>query len=119
MVAYFTFEVGDNWDTFAGLGIVACGGDPGTGDFQDEAEDFIESDEYAESPDVGQTFTDVECAEPGSTEVGTEYSCTGVGADGQSYTFAVRITGENALEVAPPASGGAPTTSGPATTAPG
>ena len=99
----------------AGSGLVACGGDPGTGDFEGEAEDFIESDEYAESPDVGQTFTDVDCEEPASTEVGTEYSCTGVGADGQTYTFAVRITGENTLEVAPP-SVGAPTTGAPGTT---
>jgi hypothetical protein len=100
----------------AGSLLVACGGDPGTGDFQDEAESFIESDEYAESPNVGQAFTDAECEEPASTDVGTAYTCTGVGADGQTYSFAVTITGENTLEVAPP-SVGAATTAPPATTA--
>jgi hypothetical protein len=87
--------------TIAALAITvgACGGNAGPGDFADEAEDFIEGD-LADNPAVsGLTFTDAQCDEPASTDVGTTYNCVAVGSDGQTYTFGVSIDGERSLQV--------------------
>ncbi|MET0460356.1 MAG: hypothetical protein ABW122_02750 [Ilumatobacteraceae bacterium] len=101
----------------AGLtaGLVACGGPATTGDFKREAEKFIESDTFAETPDVGMVVTDVECIEPESTAISTTFTCVGTGPDGQPVTLDAEITGERKLAVglpsAPgPASSVAPTT---------
>ncbi len=97
------------------LGLAACGGDPSTGDFKSEAEKFIESDEFAQNPDVGMVVTDVNCTEPTSTDINTEFTCTGTGPDGAPVTLDAAITGARTISVglpsAPgPAAGAAPTT---------
>ena len=90
------------------IGLLACGGDPTTGDFKSEAEKFIESDEFAENPDVGMVVTDVECTEPAATAITTTFTCVGTGPDGQSVTLDAEITGERTIAV------GLPTAPGPA-----
>ena len=112
--------------TLAALGTIAtavvavgaCGGNAGPGDFASEAEDFIEG-ELAENDTLGGlTFTDAECDEPASTDVGTTYSCVAVGSDGQTYSFAVSIDGERSLRIdgMAPVTGGATTTTTAAAT---
>ena len=92
------------------IGLAACGGEPTTGDFKSEAEKFIESDEFAENPDVGMVVTDVECIEPTSTDINTEFTCTGTGPDGAPVTLDAAITGERTISVGlPSAPGPAPT----------
>jgi hypothetical protein len=94
------------------VGLAACGGDPDTGDFKSEAEKFIESDEFAENPDVGMVVTDVECIEPASTDINTAFTCTGTGPDGAPITLDATITGEHAISV------GLPSAPGPAASVP-
>jgi len=97
------------------IGLVACGGEPTTGDFKSEAEKFIESDEFAENPDVGMVVTDVECIEPTSTDINTEFTCTGTGPDGAPVTLDAAITGERTIAVGLPAAPGPASSVAPAT----
>ncbi len=98
----------------------ACGGNAGPGDFADEAEKYIEGELADDNPQVtGIPFTDANCDEPASTDVGTTYTCTAVGADGQTYSFPVSIDAERTLTVQQPtliASGATTTTSTTAST---
>jgi hypothetical protein len=102
------------------LGIVACGGNAGPSDFADEAADFIEGQMSEDNPDlVGVPFTEAQCDEPASTDVGATFTCVAVGSDGQTYSFAVSIDGERSLRVdsyAPVAPGATTTTVAGATT---
>jgi hypothetical protein len=98
--------------TAAIITLGACGGNAGPGDFASEAADYIEGD-LAENPTLGGlTFTDAECDEPASTDVGASYTCVAVGSDGQTYSFAVSIDGERSLRILSyePVAGGATTT---------
>ncbi|MET0146050.1 MAG: hypothetical protein ABW328_14910 [Ilumatobacteraceae bacterium] len=95
------------------LGAAACSGDPGTGDFKSEAEEYIEGD-LADAPELAGalSFSDASCEEPTATDIGTTYDCTATGSDGVAYTLTVSITGENELTVSgidPPLSIDAPT----------
>ena len=102
----------------AAIAIGACGGNAGPGDFADEAEDYIEGD-LADNPQVGGlTFTDAQCDEPASTDVGTTFSCVAQASDGQTYTFGVTIDGERSLRVdtADPIAGATTTTTAATTT---
>src|SRR5262245_11741562 len=98
----------------AALGAAACGGNAGPGDFASEAADFIEGQMSEDNPDLaGAPFTDAQCDQPASTEVGATFTCVAVGSDGQTYSFAVSIDGERSLRVdsyAPVAGGGATST---------
>jgi hypothetical protein len=98
----------------ATLGIVACGGNAGPGDFADEAADFIEGQMSEDNPDLtGVPFTEAQCDEPASTDVGATFTCVAVGSDGQTYSFSVSIDGERSLRVdsyAPVAAGATTTT---------
>ena len=102
----------------AGLGVAACGGDPSTGDFQSEAEDFIEDEDGELASQLQSTFTDAQCAEPESTEVGTTYTCTAVDANGAAAEFVAEIAGETSILVSTPgAATGTPASTVPPTTA--
>ena len=104
----------------AGLGVAACGGDPSTGDFQSEAEDFIEDEDGELAAQLQSTFTDAECAEPASTEVGTTYTCTATDANGATVEFVAEIAGETSILVSTPgAATGTPASTVPSTTAAG
>jgi hypothetical protein len=92
------------------LTLVACGGSPDTGDFRDKAEDFIEEDESELTASLSNTFDDATCEEPAATDIGTTFTCSATGADGQPYQFAVEIVGERQIAVSPPASGATTTT---------
>jgi hypothetical protein len=103
----------------AAAGIVACGGDPTTGDFRDEAEEFIEDDEGELATQLENTFTDAECAEPASTDIGTTYTCTATDASGEPMEFLAEIAGETSIRVGLPGATAGPATSTPPTTAAG
>ena len=97
--------------------MVACGGNAGPDDFASEAADFIEGDMSEDNPDLaGVPFTDAQCDEPASTDVGATFTCVAVGSDGQTYSFAVSIDGEQSLRVDnyAPVAGGTTTTTGAA-----
>ena len=100
----------------AGLGVAACGGDPSTGDFQSEAEDFIEDEDGELASQLQSTFTDAQCAEPESTEVGTTYTCTATDADGAAVQ--VRRRDRRARPRSSSAPAGAADRHGPASTVP-
>lgn len=101
------------------FGIAACGGDPSTGDFKNEAEDFIEDDDGELAAEMQNTFTEAECAEPASTDVGTTYTCTATDASGATVEFLAEIAGETSIRVGLPGASGAPTSTTPPTTAAG
>lgn len=81
------------------LGVAACAGDPSTEDFQSQAEKFIDDDDGDLAAQAGNTYEDVECQEPASTDVDTTYTCSATGADGSVYDFVVTITGSTELRV--------------------
>ncbi len=81
-----------------GLGVAACAATEKK--YQDEAADYIESEEVAD--EVGQAFTGAECVTPASTDVGTSFTCTATGADGVAYSFDVEITAKSEFTVAGP-----------------
>lgn len=75
----------------------ACSKDPSTSDFKKQTADFINGKSVAEQ--AGQDFSAASCEEPGSTSVGTTYTCTATGADGATYSFDVEITSKNGFTV--------------------
>lgn len=84
--------------TSAGAALAGCSNDTAT--YREATEDFLEDDPDGDVvAQYDTTFTDVECEEPDSTEVGTTYVCTGVDADGASWTFDVEIDGEDSFSV--------------------
>jgi hypothetical protein len=101
------------------FGVAACS--PDEGDFASDAEGFIEEEDGPVAEQTGLTFTDAECEEPESTDVGSTFTCTAVGSDETTYNFTVEITGDNSYEVGQfaPADGTGPAGTGPgATTVP-
>jgi hypothetical protein len=105
------------------VGVAACS--PDAGDFQDDAEGFIEDDDGQVESQLGVALADASCEDPSSSDVGTTFACTAVGEDGTTYDFTVEITGDNSYEVgggtastgSTPPAGSAPTGSTtPATT---
>jgi hypothetical protein len=68
----------------------ACRASPA--DHRRDAEEFLRSDEVFQA--YGVDFTDPECEEPSSARSGTTFSCT-ARADGQEFTFTLRIDGRN------------------------
>lgn len=89
-------------------GLAACSRD--TGDFQSEAEDFIESNnddflrainqtlqEGDDPPEEDISFEDAACEEPESTDVGTQYMCTATDNQDTIWDFDVEITADNEL----------------------
>ena len=77
--------------------VAACS--PNTADFKDEAEGFIEDDDGQVAQQLSLTFDNASCEEPSNKDVGTTYSCTAVGSDGQTYSFTATITGENEFQL--------------------
>ena len=77
---------------------------PGNGDFRSDAEGFIVEDGGEVESQIGLGLDQARCDEPGSTDVGTTFSCTAAGDDGQTYQFSVEITGDSTYQV----SGGTP-----------
>ena len=101
----------------ARLAIGACGGPPGTDDFRNEAETFIEDEGGELSAQFGGPFTDATCDEPAETAIGTRFTCTAVDAAGATVQFPVEIVGDNEIAVEGPTAGTAPAgTAVPATT---
>jgi Domain of unknown function (DUF4333) len=96
--------------TAAALLLVACS--PDASDFREEAEKYIESREFSEAAGLLR-YTEVECAEPASTDEDTRYTCTATAEDGSRWQFEVEITGKKALQVLTPptALSGSPTES--------
>jgi Domain of unknown function (DUF4333) len=94
----------------AALLLVACS--PDASDFQEEAEKYIESREFSEDAGLLR-YTEVECAEPASTEEDTHYTCTATAEDGSRWQFDVEIIGKKDLRVLipPTALSGSPTDS--------
>jgi hypothetical protein len=65
-------------------------------DFKKTAEKVISS-EWKKKFD--EDLTDVACADPGATTVGTTFDCTATGADGTPYTFTAEITKKDEVTV--------------------
>ena len=78
------------------LVLVACS--PDADDFQDEAERYIESREFAEGAGLLR-YSEAECEEPESTAEDTVFTCTATAEDGDRWQFDVEITGEKSLRV--------------------
>lgn len=81
----------------AALGLVACSNDTGT--YKDETEKFIEDEDGEMTQALDKVFTDAECDEPESIEVGTAYTCTAVDEEGTTYVFDAEIDGEDSFIV--------------------
>ena len=77
------------------IGLSGCS--TSVGDFKSEGEKFLESPELAK--EAGYRFSNANCAEPTSTAVGTQFSCTATDNDGDDWEFVVEITGERELTV--------------------
>lgn len=74
------------------LVLVACSAD--TTDYKSQTEDFITDNSEVEEF-VGVDVTEATCVEPGSTDVGTEYTCEATDADGNVWDFEVTINAED------------------------
>lgn len=79
----------------ASIGLTGCS--TSVGDFKSEGEKFLESPELAK--EAGYRFSNANCAEPTSTAMGTQFSCTATDNDGDDWEFVVEITGERELTV--------------------
>lgn len=90
----------------------ACNNNASTGDFQKQTQDFINKNDGDVEKAAQTALSDAKCDKPGSTSVGTLYSCTAVDANGGTWTFDVEITSKNGFTVqsANPAGGSAATT---------
>ncbi len=102
--------------------LVACS--PDAGDFQEEAEKYIESRGFSEGAGLLR-YSEADCEEPESTAEDTRYACTATAEDGSVWQFDVEITGDTNLRVIiPPApvseapSDSTPDDSSPSTAAP-
>ena len=65
-------------------------------DFKNDAEDFIDT-EVADV--VGVDFVSVDCDEPVTQDIGTEFECRATDADGGEWVFVNEITAENEFTV--------------------
>lgn len=79
------------------VGVAACS--PDEADFASEAESFIEDEDDDVATEMGMTFSDADCEEPSSTDVGTTFSCNAVGDDGNTYVFTASIDGERSFQI--------------------
>jgi len=74
-----------------------------TGDYKSEAEDYVESDEFASNVEeqMGETvaFSEAQCEEPPDTDAGTTYGCTAVNSDGTTWNIEIEIREDNQLAV--------------------
>ena len=77
------------------LAAAAC---TNTGTFKDQTEDFLNDDSGVETA-VGGDVSDASCEEPGSTDVGEEYSCSATVEGIGDFSFDVRINAEDSFEV--------------------
>ena len=68
-----------------------------TGDFEREAEKFLESKDLAR--EAGYTYRDAECETPTSTTVGTQFACGATDNDGDDWTFIAEITGAREIVI--------------------
>lgn len=66
-------------------------------DFKTEGENFLQSPELAQ--EAGYKFSRAKCEEPGSTTVGTQFTCTATDNDGDDWEFVIEITGDRELTV--------------------
>ena len=65
-----------------------------TGDFKENAEEFIvENEDLAEAIGVG--FTSATCQEPANRDVGTTFLCSATDDLGRTWEFSIEITGSN------------------------
>jgi hypothetical protein len=105
----------------AGLafGSVACQS-ASTDEYSSEAENFIEDSDGDLAEAMEQTFTDASCAEPASTDEGTQFECTATAASGEAWAFLGEVGSDNQVlvrAIGPTGpSGEAPAGSAPATT---
>ncbi len=71
-------------------------------DFVDDAEEYIVENETLRAalfPDDDTTFTRATCASPGSSDVGTTFTCTATDSTGDTWEFAIEITGRSDYQV--------------------
>jgi len=66
-------------------------------DFRREAEKYLESEALAE--EAGYRFSGATCDEPSSTNEGSEFACSAVDNEGDSWEFVVQVTGEREITV--------------------
>jgi Domain of unknown function (DUF4333) len=78
----------------SGAFLIACSAD--ATDFKQTAEKVISSEWKSQ---FDEDLTDVVCADPASTDIGTSFDCTATGADGTPYTFTATITKEDEVTV--------------------
>ncbi|CAN5620699.1 hypothetical protein BH10ACT2_BH10ACT2_09670 [soil metagenome] len=75
--------------------LAACSNDGK--DFKENAESFIESSKVEDQ--AGTTFTEASCTEPAKIETGQDFTCTAVDADGATWDFNLKVTGDNSYEI--------------------
>ena len=68
-----------------------------TGDFEREAEKFLESKDLAQ--EAGYTYRDAESETPTSTSVGTQFACGATDNDGDDWTFIAEMWGAREIVI--------------------
>jgi hypothetical protein len=76
---------------------VAAACDAGAADFSEHASKHIMSPAVTDV--AGIEFSDASCEDPASTDVGTVFTCTASGPNGESYSFDVEISAEDQILV--------------------
>lgn len=67
--------------------------------FKVGAENYITEPAGDIAAALSMTFTDADCDTPASLKLGSVYTCTASGDDGETYTFTVEITGNTTFEI--------------------
>lgn len=67
------------------------------GDYEREAEKFLESDDLAE--EAGYRFSDADCETPTVTITGTQFTCSATDNDGDVWAFVAEISGDREIMI--------------------
>lgn len=79
------------------VGLAACSAD--AGDFQSDAEKYI-NDNAEVSDELGDVdFSDAECERPLSADAGTTFTCVAAGDDGNVWRFTAEIVSDDEYQI--------------------
>lgn len=79
------------------LALAACSAD--AGDFQSDAEKYINDNGDVSEQLGGVDFSDAECERPRAAEAGETFTCVASGDDGSVWRFTAEIIGDDEYQI--------------------
>lgn len=77
--------------------LAACSAD--AGDFQSDAEKFIDDSGEVSTQLGGVDFRDAECERPSAPEAGVSFTCVATGDDGNVWRFTAEIVSDDEYQI--------------------